>query len=133
MASSSERSEGKRIVIDGLKLTMTGEEVIDLLDLAIARREERIRCARAEIEGKVELPETPYVQLPAEIVEDEIFEHQHRIAILTMIREHIVPLEVYLLGRRDLRFGEMWPVRECAESVLDPAHLRWVTRPIDRD
>lgn len=133
MASSSERSEGERIVIDGLKLTMTGEEVIELLDRAIARREERIRCARAEIDGKVELPESPYVQLPAEVVEDEIYEHEHRIAMLTMIREHIVPLEVYLLGRRDLRFGEMWPLRQYAESMLDPAHVRWVTRPIDRD
>jgi hypothetical protein len=133
MASSSERSEGKWIVIDGLKLTMTGEEVIELLDRAIARREERIRCARAEMDGKVELPQTPYVQLPAEMVEDEIFEHRHRIAMLTMIREHIVPLEVYLLGRRDLRFGEMWPVRQYAKSMLDAANLQWVTRPIDCD
>jgi hypothetical protein len=69
-------------MIDGLKLTFTGEELI-------ARLEERIRVHQAA-DTRAEL-------------------RQARLQALTLIRDHVVGEEVYRLGEYDLRFADLLP------------------------
>jgi hypothetical protein len=96
-------------MIDGLKLTMTGEEIRALLD-------ERIRCHEQRVERwKREMARTPEEQtieeplLPDEMCENEAERHEWRVEVLTFLREHIEPLEVYRVGQHDLEFGELLP------------------------
>ena len=95
-------------MIDGLKLTMTGDEICAMLDERI-----RVHDKRAE-RWKRELARTPEEQtdaslLPARICENEAKRHEWRIDVLAFVREHIEPLEVYRVGQSDLEFAELLP------------------------
>jgi hypothetical protein len=72
-------------MIDGLKLTMTGSQLI-------AKLEERIRFHETS---------------PAR--EDV---KQARVAALSLIRDHVVVDEVYRLGEYDLRLADLLPDEE---------------------
>ena len=96
-------------MIDGLKLTVTGDELRTLLDERIAdhlRRAER---------WKRELARTPDQQaeeeprLPDHICENEGERHEWRADVLGFIRDHIDSGEVYRLGEADVAFGELLP------------------------
>jgi hypothetical protein len=96
-------------VVDGLKLTMTGEEIRALLA-------ERIECHQRGAERwKTERARTPedysdeQPLMPDHICENEAERHAWRIEVLEFIRDHIAPLEVYYLGAADLEFGELMP------------------------
>lgn len=69
-------------MIEGLKLTMTGEQLI-------ARVQERIQFHEASADG------------------DE--RRRARVQTLTLIRDHLVLDEVYRLGEYDLRFADLLP------------------------
>jgi hypothetical protein len=101
--------DGKRrtLMIDGLKLTMTGEEIRAMLD-------ERIRCHERGVERwKRELTRTAKEQtieeplLPDEMCANEAERHEWRIEVLGFLREHIEALEVYRVGAADLEFAEL--------------------------
>jgi hypothetical protein len=82
-------------MIDGLKLTMTGEQLIAKLD-------ERI--------------------LVHQTSEQHDEARQRRVDTLTLIRDHIVLDEVYRLGEYDLRFADLLPEEEWLDcGCLD----RW--------
>jgi hypothetical protein len=120
-------------MIDGLKLTMSGREVIEWLNEAIERYHAKIRYNRDEIDGKVETPRNgSWAEVPAENVEDEIRQRAHRIRILTIIRDHILPTETYLIGKQDLAFGELLPEPPPPGPELDMSkEIRWVARPFE--
>ena len=93
-------------MIDGLKLTMTGGQLLSNLA-------ERIRWHQTEMDRMVEqrqahrsLVEGPYLD---RLLEDEISRARRRIDILTFIRDYIIADEVYRLGEFDLRFADLLP------------------------
>ncbi len=95
--------------IDGLKLTVRGDEIRRLL-------EERASChARRAERWKHEQARTPDEQtedqplLPDHMCENEAERHDWRAEVLTFIRDHIDATEVYRLGEADLEFGELLP------------------------
>lgn len=96
-------------MIDGLKLTIAGEEIRKLID-------ERIGCHKRSIERwRRELARTPEEQteenpgLPDHICENGIDEHEWRVEVLEFIRDHVEGPEVYRLAEADLAFGELLP------------------------
>jgi hypothetical protein len=96
-------------MIDGLKVTLTGEELRRLLDERIAERRagaerwdhERRRTMTAENDDPSLLPE--------HICKNEADRQQWRAEVLTFLRDHLDPLEVYRLGESDAEFGELLP------------------------
>ena len=98
-------------MIDGLRLTMAGEDIKRLLD---DRIDEHRQCAA---HWKSELARTPDEQtddhplLPDHICENEAERHEWRIEVLEFIRNRIEPLEVYRLGEADLGFAELLPAK----------------------
>lgn len=120
-------------MIDGLKLAMSGDEVISLLDERIERIRAIIGIKLDAIAGNEPPPRTDYVsQVPAEVVEDEIRQHEHRIRVLTIVREHVVREETYLIGQKDLKFAELLPEPPPAHPYSEfPGEIRWVTHPVD--
>jgi hypothetical protein len=122
-------------MIDGLKLAMSGDEVSSLLDGRIERIRAIIGIKRDAIAGNGPAPRTDYVsQVPAEVVEDEIRQHQYRICVLTIVRDHVLRGETYLIGQKDIEFGELLPDPPAAphDSELSE-RIRWVNHPRGRE
>lgn len=96
-------------MIDGLKLTMRGDAVRDRVAEKIARLERAAESRREDLkmEPKDQTDDHPW--LPEHIVENVIEELEERIAALTLIRDHLVPDEIYLLDQADLQFAELLP------------------------
>jgi hypothetical protein len=94
-------------MINGLKLTMTGEQVRTLIERRAA--EHQLKAARW-IEGAARTPadETPEAPLlPEHICENEAAQSEWRAERLIFLRDHLDPSEVYLLGEMDLEFAEL--------------------------
>ncbi len=93
-------------MIDGLKLTMSGIELRTKLD-------ERIRwhtqCAADYGAQLNDRGDDDHALLPTSVLEGEIGRSRDQIETLTLIREHIVADEIYLLGEFDLRFADLLP------------------------
>ena len=94
-------------MINGLQLTIPGEEIRQLL-------EQRMEDHRQRADWwKYEQARTPQEQtedeplLPEHICENEAERHEWRAAVLEFIRDRIESAEVYRLGEADLRFGEL--------------------------
>ena len=96
-------------MIDGLKLTMTGEGLIDMLNTRI-----RVHHTRARDNARLLKDDTAagVETVPESVLEREIDQSTDRIEALTLIRNHIVADEVYLLGEFDLRFADLLPDEE---------------------
>lgn len=96
-------------MIEGLKLTFSGEELRALLDERIAdhnRSADHWRWQRARTpESQTE--DEPL--LPDHMSEHEVERHVWRADALEFIRDHIDALETYRLGAADLEFGELMP------------------------
>lgn len=96
-------------MIDGLKLTMTGEELRKLLH----ERAEAHRASAAHWDHEAErAPDTQTEKdplLPEQMCEYEAERHEWRAEVLDFIREHLEPLEIYRLDQSDLAFGELLP------------------------
>lgn len=120
-------------MIDGLKLAMSGDEVTLLLNERIERIRTIIGIKRDAIAGNEPPPRTDYVsQVPAEVVEDEIRQHEHRIRVLTIVRDHVLRDETYLIGQKDLEFAELLPEPPPPQPDTEcPEKIRWVTHPVD--
>lgn len=88
-------------MIDGLKLAMSGDEVISLLEARIECLRAVIGIKRDAIAGSGPPPRTDYVcQVPADVVEEEISQHEHRVRVLTIIRDHMRRGKTYLIGTK---------------------------------
>jgi hypothetical protein len=116
-------------MIQGLKLAFTGQEIILAIDGRIAVDAASIQFKRDEIDGKIEPKGDVKWREPVEIVQQEIRFLQHRIDVLTMYRDRVVPGETYLLGRRALKWTNLMPPEPRAISDSDEeSEIRWVTR-----
>src|SRR3954469_12076873 len=96
-------------MIEGLKLTMTGDELRDRLQERMERH--RGLVAHYEREAKREPngdDECDFV-LPEHMCEYEQELHGWRADVLEYIRDHIDEDEVYRLRAADLEFGEILP------------------------
>ncbi len=94
-------------MIDGLKLTMTGDQIRTRLDARIQHhREESVRW-RQEASSDGDTPDA--IQLPAHMCEHEAARHQWRAEVLTFIRDHADVCEIYRLTAADLEFAELLP------------------------
>jgi hypothetical protein len=96
-------------VIDGLKLTLAGEELRSLLERQIDRHK---RSADHWKEAQARTPEQATDDeplLPDHICANEAERHEWRADVLTFIRDHIEASETYRLGEADLAFGELLP------------------------
>lgn len=96
-------------MIDGLKLTMPGDVLKARVAGRIRLHESAVERYRADLkmDPKDQSDERPL--LPDHILESMIDERLDRIAALTLIRDHVVSGETYLLDKSDLQFAEMLP------------------------
>jgi hypothetical protein len=96
-------------MVDGLKLTFSGEELRALLEKRIAghaRHAERWRREQSRTRED-ETEDEPL--LPEHICEYEEERHTWRAAVLEFIRDHVEPQESYRVGAADLDFAELLP------------------------
>jgi hypothetical protein len=99
----------RKAAIDGLKLTMPGEEVRRLLEQRMEDHERRAqRWKREEARTPEEQTEDEPL-LPDEMCANEAERHMWRTDVLGFIRDHIESAEVYRLGEADLAFAELLP------------------------
>lgn len=98
-------------MIDGLKLTMSGGELRELLEARIGWHRGRVLDYARELQRQDE-DDSVEIRLPEHVVEHMRDEHESRADTLTLIRDHVIEGEVYLLGREDLIFAEMISPRE---------------------
>lgn len=96
-------------MVDGLKLTITGEELRSLLESRVGGHR------RSAEHWKYEQGRTPEQQtddeplLPDHICANEAKRHEWRAEVLEFVRDHIDVDETYRLGEADLSFGELLP------------------------
>jgi hypothetical protein len=102
-------AEGERTIIDGLKLTISGEELRTLLEDRIAEHNGAADHWRRE---QARTPESQTDQaplLPDHMCEHEEERHVWRAEVLEFIRNHVDPQETYRLSAAELEFGELLP------------------------
>src|SRR5688572_32008270 len=94
-------------MIDGLKLTVTGEELRTLLE---QRMDDHLRRADPWKREQARAPEEQTEDeplLPDHICANEAERHGWRVQVLGFIRDHIDLAEAYRLGEADLAFSEL--------------------------
>lgn len=96
-------------VIDGLKLTLTGKQVQDLLQQRIEAHEGRTEWWKREQARTPEEQTEEAPLLPEHMCEHEAERHEWRAEVLRFVRDHLDVFEVYRLGANDLEFGELLP------------------------
>ena len=96
-------------MIDGLRLTFSGEELHKVLEERIAYHD---TCAerwwREKLRTKEDETEDAPL-LPNHMCEHEEEEHTWRSDVLAFIRDHIEGHETYRVGATDVEFGELLP------------------------
>ena len=98
-------------MIDGLKLTLTGEELRRLMvERANAYRAGAARWQR-ERNRTIDSHTEDEPLLPDEMCEHEAERLEWRADVLEFLREHLEPLEIYRLGEADLAFAEVLPAK----------------------
>ena len=96
-------------MIDGLKLTLPGEELRMRLEQGVQRHErEASRWTRETLRGEEDATDGAPL-LPEEMCEHEAERHTWRAAVLEFIRDHIDAGETYRLGAADLEYAELLP------------------------
>jgi hypothetical protein len=113
-------------VIDGFRIEMTADELIQHLDVRIRHHQSvasecDAKRIRFEALGKVEDEEdseAPFItMLPGygDELERRSENHKKKEATLTFLRDHIIAREIYRLGEQDLRLLELWPRRSSMD------------------
>jgi len=96
-------------MIEGLKLTMTGEELRKRLAERVKHHEKLVEHYEREAKREPDPKDEYDFVLPEHMCEFEQELHQWRAETLAYIREHLEGGEVYRLGPADLEFGEILP------------------------
>jgi hypothetical protein len=96
-------------MIEGLKLTITGEEVRKRLAERIKRHQQLVAQYKREATREPDPKDDFDFVVPEHMCEYEQELHGWRAEALTYIREHIEGGEIYRLGPADLAFGELLP------------------------
>jgi len=125
-------------MIDGLKLTFSGEELRTLLDARIQQHEQRAdRWTRERSRTPEEATEDEPL-LPEHMCENEAERHTWRSRVLTFIRDHIESTETYRLDSAALESGELLPAipewlaqQEYEERTAVGFNLGRLTKSVD--
>jgi hypothetical protein len=96
-------------MIDGLRLTMTGEELRKRLDQRVKDHERRAAWYKREAKREPDPNDENDFGLPEHMCEFEEDFHGWRAEVLAYIREHVEGGEVYRLDQADVAFGEILP------------------------
>jgi hypothetical protein len=96
-------------MIDGLKLTITGEELRSLLDRRIDSHDRSAERWKREQERTPDQQTDDEPLLPDHICANEAERHEWRAEVLEFLRDHVDVRETYRLGEGDLAFGELLP------------------------
>jgi hypothetical protein len=96
-------------MIEGLKLTMTGEQVRKRLAVRIKQHEQLVTHYMKEAAREPDPNDDYDFVLPEHMCEYEQELHGWHADALTFIREHIEGGETYRLGPADLAFAELLP------------------------
>jgi hypothetical protein len=127
----------KKVAIDGLRLTMPGEEVRRLLEQRIDDHQRRAHRWRREQARTPEQQTEDEPLLPDEICANEAERHAWRADVLGFIHDHIDKGELYRLGEPDLAFAELLPEKpwwleqaEYEERTRIGFHLERLTKTI---
>ena len=96
-------------MIDGLKLTMTGEELRKRLDQRVKDHERQAAWYKREAKRDPDPNDENDFGMPEHMCEHEEQFHAWRAKALAYIREHVEGGEVYRLTEADLAFGEILP------------------------
>jgi hypothetical protein len=96
-------------MINGLQLTIPGEEVRRLLEQRMEDHRQRADWWKREQARTPEEQTEDAPFMPEHICENEAERHEWRAAVLEFIRDRIESAEVYRLGEADLHFGELLP------------------------
>jgi hypothetical protein len=96
-------------MIDGLKLTFSGEELRALLEDRIADHNGAADHWRRELSRTPESQTEDAPLLPDHMCEYEEERHVWRAEVLEFIRDHLELQETYRLSAADLEFGELLP------------------------
>jgi hypothetical protein len=99
----------KKAAIEGLKLTMSGEEARRLLEQRIDDHQHRAQHWKREQARTPEQQTEDEPLLPDEMCANAAERHTWRADVLGFIHDHIDAAEVYRLGKADLAFGELLP------------------------
>jgi hypothetical protein len=97
------------MMIDGLKLTMTGEELRGRLQERVARHRSLVAYYEREAKRQPDPNDEYDSTLSEDMCELEQVRHAWRATVLEYIRDHIEGGEVYRLGAADVAFGEILP------------------------
>lgn len=117
-------------MIHGLRLAMSGAEMIAAISDRIERHRATIQQKREEIERGQKSADGTHCPLCEGSLEEDIASYEHRIETLMLIREHILPAETYSLGRDDLEFGELLPEPPGLENHLEISNgIQWAAPP----
>jgi hypothetical protein len=122
-------------MIEGLMLTIPGEELRRLLEQRVDEHERRADWWKREQVRAPEEQTEDQPLLPELMCENEAERHEWRAAVLGFIRDRIEPAAVYRLGEADLAFGELLPEKpgsveqeEYEERTRVGFHLERLTR-----
>ena len=96
-------------MIEGLMLTISGEELRRLLEQRVVEHQRRADWWKREQARALEEQTEDEPLLPEHICENETERHEWRAAVLGFIRDRIESAEVYRLSEADLAFGELLP------------------------
>lgn len=101
--------ESKRLPVDGLKLTVPGHRVRQLLEDGIERHRASAAWWTREAARTPEEQTDEEPLLPDQMCEHEAESNEWRAEVLEFLRDHLDATEVYRLGEADLHFGELLP------------------------
>ncbi len=104
-------------MIEGLRLTMTGEEIRNILNDRIDHHTQRAAQWRKDAQRPNEERSEAAQWMPEGVCDGEADAAEWRAQRLAFIREHIDPSEVYRLGPGDVKFGELLPPQPVSMEV----------------
>jgi len=96
-------------MIEGFRLTISGEELRRLLDERMADHGDSVDRWKRELARTPAGEPADEVFVPDHICENEIDRHEWRAEVLAFLRDHVDPSEVYPVGEADLAFAELLP------------------------
>jgi len=109
IADDKGADRSRKATINGLKLTMPGEEVRRLIEQRIGDHQRRAHRWTHEQARTPEQQTEDEPLLPDEMCANEAERHTWRADVLGFIRDHIDSADVYRLGEADLAFAELLP------------------------
>ena len=119
-------------MIDGLRLTITGEELRERLAERVQDHRRRAEWYNDEKTREPDPNDEYACQLPEHMCEYEEEFHTWRAAVLAYIREHIEGGEVYRLSAADLAFGEILPVQPGMVAQVEYERVERVGHSLER-